>query len=106
MSSSQGEYQGSIKTLFYVASLICLFLVMTFFPIGLPEDFLGPQTLEVSAHRVQALKCGLHTQGTKQIFGAHLVKVEGDTSYVSPGPRLVVVLRSGHNCTLGDQRQQ
>lgn len=75
-------------------------------PLGLPEDFLGPQTLEVSAHGVQTLKCGLHVQGTKYVFGTHPVKVKGDASYVSPGPRLVVVLRFEHNCALRDQRQQ
>lgn len=45
----------------------------------LPEDLLGPQTLKVGAHRVQALECGLHTQGAKHILGAYSVKVEGDS---------------------------
>lgn len=70
---------------------------MTLNPSGLPEDFLGPQTLKVSAHRVKALKCGLHVQGAKNILWAHFVKVKGDTSYVFPSTRLVVVLRFGHN---------
>lgn len=62
----------------------------------LPKNFLGSQTLKVSAHRVKPLKCGLHTQGAKEVFWAHFVKVKGDTSNVSPSARLVIDLRFVH----------
>lgn len=75
------------------------------FSLGLPENFLGPKTLKVSAHWVQALKCGLHIQWAKHIFGAHPVKVKGDAGYVFPSTWFVVVLSFGHNCTLGGIRE-
>ena len=68
--------------------------------MSLPEDFLWPQTLKLSAHRVHALERSIHIQGAKDVLGAYLVEVKGDTSDVSPGPRLVAVLRFVHNCTL------
>lgn len=71
----------------------------------LPENFLWPQTLKVSTHRVKPLKCGLHTQGAKEILWAHFVKVKGDTSNVSPSARLVIGLRFVDEWTLQDQRQ-
>ena len=67
---------------------------------SLPEDFLGPQTLKVSAHGVKALICGLHIQGAEQVLWAHFVEVKGDTGYVFPCAWLVTVLKSGNNCTL------
>lgn len=56
-----------------------------------PENFLGPQTLEVSAHAVQALKCSLHTQRTEYVFGAYPVEVKGHSGYVSSSARFVLV---------------
>lgn len=92
------------QTFFPVSIIIFMFFLPSHLSPSLPEDFLRPQTLEVSAHGVQALKCCLHTQRTKHVLRAQLVKIKGETSYVSPGPRFV--LRFVHNCTLGDWRQQ
>lgn len=65
------------------------------------EDFLGPQTLEVGADRVQALKSGLYAQRAKQILGAHFVKVQGDTGDVFSRLGLELVLSLGDSRTLG-----
>lgn len=87
-----------------MCDIYCIALVLN--PVlspGLPEDFLGSQTLKVSAHRVQALKRCLHTQRTKHILWAQPVKVKGDSSDVFSGPWFV--LRFVYNCTLDDDRQ-
>lgn len=66
----------------------------------LPENFLGAQTLEVCTNRVETLKCGLHTQGSKHILWAHFVEVKGYTGYVFPITWLGVDLGFQHKGTL------
>lgn len=77
-----------------------LVTVVTFLHSLSPENFFWPQTLEVSAHRIQALKCGFHTQGAKKIPRTGFVEVKSDLSYVFTIPRLVEIFGFSHDCTL------
>lgn len=72
---------------------------------GLPEDFLWSQTLKVSAHRIKALKCSLHTQRAENILWAYSVKVKGDASDVLPSAWLVAGWRFEPDQTLADWTQ-
>lgn len=71
----------------------------------LPENFLWSQTLKVSAHRIKALECSLHTQRAENILWAHSVKVKGDASDVLPSAWLVAGWRFEHDRTLADRTQ-
>lgn len=46
-----------------------LLYLPTSLPLVLPKNFLGPQTLEVSADGVQALEGSFYTQRAKQVPG-------------------------------------
>ena len=48
----------------------------------IPEDFLGPQALEVSADGVQAPVGGIDAQRTKDVLGVDPVEVKGDAGNV------------------------
>lgn len=71
-----------------------------------PEDFLGPQALEVSADGIQAAEGGVDTQGTEHVLGVHPVKVEGDSGDIFPVARLVVPSGLTYNRTLWVQSPQ
>ena len=74
---------------------------------SIPEDFLGPQALEVSTDGVQAPVGGIDAQRPKDVLGVYPVQVKGDAGNVlSVAWLFVAALVLTDDCTLRVQSPQ